>query len=92
MHAGEHLAAANDEAADLMVAITLDAIEEGDEEEENDEEDEDAVEEQIGAASVNRTDYLPISFTEADIPQAFSCFSYRFAAQVFGVRPAGSSR
>ena len=74
-----------------MAALTLGAVEGGDEEEESDEEDEDAagdVEDDI-LTKLGRqlgrpaTGDVPISFTTADIPQAFSCFSYRFSERKF---------
>ena len=70
-----------------MAAMALDTLEEGDEEEASDEEDEGVAEgadEEMGSTSGNRSPGdVPVSFTTADIPQAFSCFSYRFSARKF---------
>lgn len=70
---------------DLLARQALGAIDEGEEEEEemsdseSDEEFARAEEAAADTPSFAAVDHVPISFTAADIPQAFSCFSHLYS-------------
>lgn len=70
--------AAEEEDDDVLAPQALCAIEEDEAEEVSESDDDEAlVEEEAEETTASAVDHVPVSFTAADIPQAFSCFSYR---------------